>query len=55
MAAKKRRLHDQAITDWQRPNQDKEYDRLWKISTIFDTLNPAYAKFYNPSAHLPVD
>jgi hypothetical protein len=39
----------------QRPNQGKEYDRLWKIRTIFDTLNQAYAKFYNPSEHLAVD
>jgi hypothetical protein len=31
------------------------YDRLWKIRTIFDTLNENYAKFYNPSEHLAVD
>jgi hypothetical protein len=35
-------------------NQAEEYDRPWKIKTVFDTLNQAYAKFYNPS-HLAVD
>ena len=39
----------------QRPNPGKEYDRLWKIRTIFDTPNQAYPKFYNPSEHLAVD
>jgi hypothetical protein len=39
----------------QRPDQGEKYDRLWKIRTIFDTLNQAYAKFYNPSEHLAVD
>jgi hypothetical protein len=39
----------------QTPDQGEEYDRLWKIRTIFDTLNQAYAKFYNPSEHLAVD
>jgi hypothetical protein len=38
-----------------RPDQDDEYDWLWKIRTVFDTLNQAYAKFYNPSEHLTVD
>jgi len=38
-----------------RPDPDREYDRLWKIRTIFDTLNQAYPKFYNPSEHLAVD
>jgi len=38
----------------QRPDQCEEYDRLWKLGTIFDTLNQAYAKFYNPSEHLAV-
>jgi hypothetical protein len=27
----------------------------WKIRTVFDTLNQAYAKFYNPSEHLVLD
>jgi hypothetical protein len=39
----------------QRPDQGEAYDRLWKIRTIFDTLNQAYATFYNPSEHLTVD
>jgi hypothetical protein len=38
-----------------RPDPGKEYDRLWKIRTVFDTLNQAYPKFYNPSEHLAVD
>jgi len=33
----------------------EEYDRLWKLRTVFDKLNEAYAKFYNPSEHLAVD
>ena len=39
----------------QRPDEGKEYDRLWKLRTVFDKLNEAYAKFYNPSEHLAVD
>ena len=39
----------------QRPDEGEEYDQLWKLGTIFDTLNQAYAKFYNPSEHLAVD
>ena len=31
-----------------RPDPGEEYDRLWKIRTVFDTLNQAYPKFYNP-------
>jgi hypothetical protein len=38
-----------------RPDEGEEYDRLWKIRTVFDKLNEAYAKFYNPSEHLAVD
>jgi hypothetical protein len=38
----------------QRHDQGEEYDWVWKIRTIFDTLNQAYAKFYNPSEHLAV-
>ena len=38
----------------QRPDQCEEYDLLWKLRTIFDTLNQAYTKFYNPSEHLAV-
>jgi len=33
----------------------EEYDRLWKLRTVFDKLNEAYTKFYNPSEHLAVD
>ena len=32
-----------------------EYDRLWKLTTVFDTLNVAYGKLYNSSGHLAVD
>ena len=39
----------------QRPDPGEEYDRLWKIRTVFNTLNQAYPKFYNPSEHLAVD
>ena len=38
-----------------RPDRGEEYDRLWKLRTVFDKLNEAYAKFYNPSEHLAVD
>jgi len=39
----------------QRPDQSEEYDRLWKLRAIFDTLSDNYAKFYNPSENLAVD
>ena len=39
----------------QRPDEGKEFDRLWKLRTVFDTLNKAYAKFYNPSEYFAVD
>ena len=42
-----------ADNSW-RPDPSEEYDRLWKIRTIFDTLNQAYPKFYNPSEHFAV-
>ena len=35
--------------------QDEEYDWLWKLRTIFDTLDDNYAKLYNPSENLTVD
>jgi len=38
-----------------RPDTDEEYDRLWKIRTVFYTLNQAYPKFYNPLEHFAVD
>jgi hypothetical protein len=34
---------------------DEHYNWLWKTTTIFDKLNHAYAKNYNPTKHLVVD
>ena len=39
----------------QRPNEGEEYDQLWKLTTIFDTVNEVYTKFYNPLEYLAVD
>ena len=39
----------------QRPDKGEEYDRLWKLRTVFDKINEGYAKFYNPLEHLAVD
>ena len=39
----------------QRPDEGEECDRLWKLRTVFDKLNEAYAKFYNLLVHLAVD
>ena len=39
----------------QRPDKSEEYDRLGKLRTVSDTLNEAYANFYNPSEHLAVN
>ena len=39
----------------QRPDEGEEYDQLWKLRTVFDKLNKAYAKFCNPSEHLAVE
>ena len=39
----------------QRPDEGEEYEQLWKLRTVFDKLNEAYAKFCNPSEHLAVD
>jgi hypothetical protein len=39
----------------QRPERDEDYDWLWKLQTVFDSLILAYAKFYNPSEKLAVD
>jgi len=36
-------------------DEGKEYDRLWKLRTVFDILNEAYATLYSPSEHLAVD
>ena len=39
----------------QRPDLGEEYDRPWKLRTVFYTLDDNYAKFYNPSQNLAVD
>jgi hypothetical protein len=39
----------------QRPDQDEEYNQLWKLGTVFYTLKNAYAKFYNPLENLEMD
>jgi len=33
----------------------KEYEKQWKLHTVSDTLNEAYAKFCNPLENLAVD
>ena len=38
----------------QRPDEGKEYDRLWKLRTDYDTMNKAYDKLYSPSENLEV-
>jgi len=43
-----------ADNSW-RPKPGEEYDNLWKLRTVFDTLNQAYPKFYNPLEYLAVD
>ena len=43
------------VDNSRRPDPGEEYDRLWKIRTIYDILNQAYPKFYNPSEHLAAD
>ena len=38
------------------PNHDDpDYDRLWKIQKVFDTLNNKFCELYNPTEHLAVD
>ncbi|KAG8229295.1 hypothetical protein J437_LFUL010049 [Ladona fulva] len=38
------------------PNRDDaNYDRLWKIRSLFNIINDNFAKFYRPSEHLAVD
>ena len=39
----------------QRPDQSKEHDWLWKLRTVFDTLDDNYAKFCIPLENLAVD
>ena len=36
-------------------HDDPNYDRLWKIRKIFDTLNNKFFELYNPTEHLAVD
>ena len=43
------------VDNSRRSDPGEEYDRLWKIRTIFYTLNQAYPTFYNPLEHLAVD
>jgi hypothetical protein len=39
-----------------KPDKTQEnYDRLWKLRTVFDILNDYFGKYYNPSEHLAVD
>jgi type IV secretory pathway VirB9-like protein len=39
----------------QRPDEGVDYDRIWKLRTVFDKLNEAYANFCNPLNHLAMD
>jgi predicted nucleotidyltransferase len=44
------------FSDKNEPDKTAEnYDRLWKMRTIFDKLNDAYAKYYSPTEHLEID
>ena len=36
-------------------NDDPDYDRLWKIRKIFDTLNNKFFELVNLTEHLAVD
>jgi len=36
-------------------NNDDNYGRLWKMSEVFDILDVACLKFYNPSGHFATD
>jgi len=36
-------------------HDDPDYDRLWKMRKIFDTLNNKFCELYNPTEHLAVD
>ena len=39
----------------QRPEEGEEYSRLRNLRTVFDRLNEAYSKFFNPSEHLAAE
>jgi hypothetical protein len=34
---------------------DENYDRLWKVGTIFCKLTDIYAKYYSPTERLSTD
>jgi hypothetical protein len=36
-------------------NDDRDYDRLWKIQKNFDTLNNKFCELYNPTEQLAVN
>ena len=33
---------------------DKKFDRVWKMHNLFEILNTAFSKFYNPSEYLAI-
>jgi hypothetical protein len=38
------------------PNrEDANYNRLWKIKKVFDTVNNKFCEMYNPTERLAVD
>jgi hypothetical protein len=37
-----------------RREQDKEYQKLWKLREVFNSFNKAYSDFYNSSSHVVV-
>jgi hypothetical protein len=34
--------------------KDEIFDRLWKLRNLFEILNTAFSKFYNPSENLAI-
>jgi hypothetical protein len=36
-------------------HRDPNYDRLWKLRNVFDSLNDTYSKYYASSEHLDVN
>jgi hypothetical protein len=34
---------------------DENYDRLCKMQDVFEMINNAYLKYYNPAEHLAID
>ena len=41
--------------EYTRNHDDPNYDRLWKVWKIFDTLYNKFCEMYNPTEHLAVD